>query len=93
VVSVSEGEFLKQGGGATSFSHRVDQATGQVFGTVSRTGAGGATGAGALLNVTFKALAPSPEARASVLMLSAIGLGGKTVTVAMPPARGIVVAP
>lgn len=61
VVSVSEGNFLNQGGGKTTFTNKVDNANGQLSVKISRDGAGdGVSGAGKLFSATFKAKARGP---------------------------------
>lgn len=92
-VAVNEGDFLKQGGASTNFSSRIDKATGQIFGTINRAGESGASGAGTLLTVTFKALAPAQAARAQLLTISAIGLTGKAVATGVPPSLTLNVLP
>jgi general secretion pathway protein D len=84
VVSVSEGDLLQQGGAATNFSSRVDAATGQIFATIVRSAAEGATGSGTLVSVTFKANGAAPDVRTQILAVSPIGAGGKSVSVSMP---------
>lgn len=63
VVSVQEGDFFKQSGGSTTFSHRIDPAQGKVFvATVRQNTAGndaGVNGTGAVVTLTFKALRPA----------------------------------
>ena len=56
-VSVSEGDFLKTGGGTTFFQGgSIDNAAGKITGiNAARLNAQGATGAGILLQVNFKA--------------------------------------
>lgn len=84
VTGISEGDFLKQGGGTTNFSNRVDKGSGQAFVTITRAGVGGATNPGKLINLSFRALAPSPEARIQLTTIAPIGLEGRTVSVPAP---------
>jgi general secretion pathway protein D len=77
VVSVQEGDFLKQAGGNTQFSQRVDAANGKVFVAVVRQNTSGTdagvNGLGGVVSVTFKALKPSTAnatARLQVLSFS-----------------------
>jgi general secretion pathway protein D len=75
VVSVQEGDFLKQAGAQTQFSHRVDAAQGKVFAAGVRQGgsgpASGINGVGSIVSITFKALkAPSDGGAARVQLLS-----------------------
>jgi general secretion pathway protein D len=74
VVSVQEGDFLKQNGGATQFSQRIDPAQGKLFVAAVRQNAagndGGVNGVGSVVTVTFKALKPSTAARLSLLSVT-----------------------
>ena len=56
-ISVSEGDFLKMGGGSTFFqSGSIDNASGKITGlSAARLAAQGVTGTGTLLQVRFKA--------------------------------------
>lgn len=93
VTGVSEGEFLKQGQGNTSFSNRVDRANGHLFATITRTNSGGATAPGNILSVKFRALSVAKETRVLVTAISPIGVGGKVVGSPLPDARIIEVTP
>ena len=58
LVSISEGDFLKQGGQVTIFSNSPNQATGQVIvGYKQGPGGTGASGSGTLFNAIFKPVA------------------------------------
>ncbi|MGW8312605.1 MAG: cohesin domain-containing protein [Desulfuromonadales bacterium] len=58
LVSIDEGEFLKQGGQTTVFSSAPNRKTGQVIvGYKQGSGGQGATGSGELFSLTFKAIA------------------------------------
>jgi len=91
VVDVAEGTLMRQGSG-TTFSSRVDRATGQIFATIVRAGAEGATGAGSLITVTFRAIGAAPEVRTQVLAISPIGTGGKSVSVGMPAPQSVAIS-
>ena len=93
VASVAEGDFLRQGGGRTSFSNRIDRGTGQVFATVTRADPGSASGSGSLMSVTFRALAPAPDVRTQVVSIAPIGVGGRSITVAAPGPLSIAITP
>lgn len=93
VVSVTEGDFLKQGGGTTSFTHRVDKGSGQIFATVTRTGKDGAGSPGSIVDISFRALAPAPAARLVVSAIAPIGVGGRAVSAPPPSPLVIAVAP
>ncbi|MFC5473801.1 cohesin domain-containing protein [Paraherbaspirillum soli] len=73
VVSVQEGDFFKQNGGATNFSHRIDPAQGKVFIAAVRQNAtgtdAGVNGAGGIVTVNFKALKPTAAPAAAKLQL------------------------
>lgn len=84
VVSVTEGDFLKQSGGTTSFSNRVDRGSGQIFATVTRSGREGASAPGNIMNVAFRALTLTAESRLAMTAVAPIGMGGRTAN-AMPP--------
>lgn len=84
VVSVNEGNFLKQGGATTNFSQRVDKGSGQIFATATRAGKDGASAPGQVLELSLRALAPSPGARISIGAIAPVGLGGRSVNVAPP---------
>jgi len=58
LVSINEGDFLKQEGQATVFSNSPNQATGQVIvGYKQAPGGKGASGSGTLFNAVFKPIA------------------------------------
>jgi general secretion pathway protein D len=70
VAKVEEGEFFRQDGGQTSFTHNVDVDKGRVFVGAVRSGTEGASGKASMALITFKAMAPSGQT--SVRLLSAI---------------------
>jgi general secretion pathway protein D len=58
LVSINEGEFLKQGGQTTVFSSSPNRTTGQVIvGYKQGTGGKGASGSGLLFSINFKPIA------------------------------------
>lgn len=71
VVDVREGEYFRQGGARTSFSHRIEPAQGKVFAASVRQSGhgheGGVNGDGALVTVVFKALKAGGAARLALL--------------------------
>jgi general secretion pathway protein D len=73
VANVREGEYFKQGDARTTFSQRVDQASGKLFLSLVRQGSGraepGINGNASVVVVTFKALKASTEPK--VLVMSA----------------------
>ena len=93
VVSVSEGSLLRQNGGRTTFTSRVDRGTGQIFATVARTDDGGNAGAGSIVAVVFRALAPSPDVRTQVTTVSAVAVGGKAIETSLPAFHSVIIVP
>ena len=85
VNNVSEGNFLKQGGGRTHFLRgTIDNTEGRIIGVGSaRISEGGASGEGALLSVTFTAKA-NGETRLSLREFQAGSSGGETIA-SRPP--------
>jgi general secretion pathway protein D len=86
VVSVSEGDYFRQGGASTSFSHSIDKDAGSMRTSVLRIQSGGTPGQGALVKLRMKALKPG-VATLSVTSFSPIGVGEQ------PPPRTAPVAP
>lgn len=86
LVSVSEGEFFKQGGGRTTFTHRIDAVQGKVFvAAVRQAGQGsdpGVNGSSSVAQVTFKALKPNSNPR--IQLLSATPEPAPAQPVALP---------
>ncbi len=96
VVEVSEGELLKQGGGSTSFSPRLDENAGRLFVATSRSGAGadGATGEGELLRLRVTALEPQAEAvPLRLLTFTAVGPANRLLTTPLPAPLEVNIAP
>ena len=91
LADVSEGGFLKQGGGQTSFSYRVDPG-GQVLMTATRSGNGGATGQDNVATLNFRAMAPG-DARIELITIAPVGLGGSAINASLPPAHVLTIAP
>lgn len=95
VMSVMEGSFLKEGGAATTFSHRVD-ANGQVLLSSSRVAkASGASSPAAIAVLSLRALpgTAAGETRVQVLSASPIGVSGQAVQVDVPGAHVLTVMP
>jgi general secretion pathway protein D len=85
VVSVTEGDFLRQGGAQASFTSRVDP-NGQVLLTATRAGGAGASAPGALATFNFRVIAAaSPETRVQVLTAAPLGADGRPVPTPLPP--------
>lgn len=66
VVSVEEGPFMSQGGGRSSLTKQVNLSEGRVLATATREGTA-VSGQGALLQVTFKALAAAEKTDITLL--------------------------
>ena len=93
VVSVTEGDFLKQGGAQTSFTSRVDP-NGQILMTGTRAGDSGATALGSVATVNLRVVAaPTPETRLQLLTISPIVLGGRGISAPLPLPHTISVSP
>ncbi|HEX5688083.1 MAG TPA: secretin N-terminal domain-containing protein [Ideonella sp.] len=92
VVDVLEGEFLAQGGIATTFEKRVDP-SGQVLATIKRNGTAGASGAGTVMTLSLRALKVSPAAIVRVLTIAPEGEAGRSVTYSAPSPLQLTVAP
>ncbi|MFJ2988656.1 cohesin domain-containing protein [Collimonas sp. NPDC087041] len=92
VVSITEGDFLKQGGAQTTFNSKVDNA-GKILMTGTRTGDGGSTSLGTIATINFKALSAVDTSPVQLLTLAAVGAKGSQVSVALPQAFRIQVQP
>lgn len=89
VASVTEGDFLRQGGASTSFSSRVDPG-GQILITGTRSGDAGATSVGTVATINLRvAAAVSPETAVRLLTIAPIGLGGRGIAAPLPPPHTI----
>jgi general secretion pathway protein D len=84
-TGASEGDFLKQGGGSTSFSSRLGQA-GQLILSDSSSGGTGASEQGTFAVLTFRALAAASQASIQAQPGSVVGVGGLPVTMTAPSA-------
>lgn len=89
VMQIEEGGFFKQDNGATSFSSNVDAANGKFFVSVTRSDVEGASGEDAVVMVTLRALAPSPQTTLKVLSASPIVHGDKPPATILPPPYGV----
>lgn len=88
-TDVAQGSFLKSGAASTTFTPKIDQANGRIDVTLARPNdAGGASGEGMLVSITFKPLAAgqSPVAVSAVVN----GAGGRTIQAQTTPAMLIV---
>ena len=93
VTAVNEGDFMRQGGAASTFTTKVDAATGRVFGTATRGSGDGASQTGTLLTLTVRALTPNSSATVQLIAVSAIGAGGRSVTVQAPTPYTLLITP
>ena len=93
VVEVIEGDMLKQEGGQTNFSQRVDATAGKIFIGVARPGTTGVAGQGNLVSVRFAATAEKPKAPIQVSVFSGVGQGNKLLPANVPPPLDIGIAP
>lgn len=94
VDSVTEGSFLRQGGGRTYFRRgTIDNTTGRIKGVNSlRISEGGVNGKGTLLSVRFTAIA-NGESRVSLRNFQAGSSTGETITTTPPEILITVAAP
>jgi general secretion pathway protein D len=84
VTSVSEGDFLRQGGAPTSFTSRIDP-NGQVVLTGIRTADTGATSLGAVAILNFRVIAASSAQTAiQLLSIAPTVVGGRTISIPLP---------
>lgn len=93
ITSITEGEFLKQGGSQTSFASRVDP-SGQILITGTRSGETGATSPGVFATINLKAIAASSTgSRLQLLTISPVVLGGKSINSPLPVPHVITISP
>jgi general secretion pathway protein D len=92
VLSVEEGDFMRQGGAASQLESRIDQG-GQVLLTLTRKGAAGATSAGKVATLTVRALAANKTSAIQVLTVAPQGEGGASLTTGLPAALQFAVTP
>lgn len=91
-VSIVEGDFLRQNGGQTSFTSRVDP-NGQILITGTRAGDSGATSLGSFATVNMRVIAATTaETRLQLLTVAPIALGGRSVSAPLPPPHVITIA-
>ena len=87
VTSVSEGTLLKSDGATTTFSQRIDSATGQIHVTTVRApnAASGALGQGSIAVLNLKPIATGGTSTLRVLSVAATAPDGTPMDVAAPP--------
>ncbi|WP_338847719.1 cohesin domain-containing protein [Massilia sp. W12] len=82
VTAVSEGDFLKQGGGQTVFTSKVES-SGQVLASVTRSN-GGASEGGSIITLTLRALAATDSSRVQLITIAPVTASGSGVVAQMP---------
>lgn len=92
VVSVSEGNYFGTGGEAT-FGHVIDTASGRVSAAIGAASPAGARGAGTLVRLTARAIAPSDATNLSVISFSPLVPGRGPADIRLPVVHMIRVAP
>jgi general secretion pathway protein D len=93
VTAVSEGDFMRQGGSASTFTFKIDAVTGRVFGTATRGSGDGASQTGTLLTLNVRALTSNTTAQVQLVAVSAIGAGGRAVTAQSPTPYTLLITP
>ncbi len=93
VISVTEGDFMRQGGAQTTFSSRVTEAGHLVVALTRAGGTGGSSASGTVVSLSFRALAPVESARIRVDGVAATGVDGASITVTPPAALNLQVRP
>jgi general secretion pathway protein D len=78
---VTEGDFMRQGGAASSFTANIDPVGGRVVGTATRGSGDGASQTGKLLTLAVRTRVANTRAVVQLTAVSAIGVGGRTVAV------------
>lgn len=88
IVSVAEGDFMRQGAAQTTFASRIDPA-GRVTVTAARTGSPaspGATGTGTIATLTLRAVsAAATQSSIRIGNLTALSVAGQRIETALPP--------
>jgi general secretion pathway protein D len=83
-VEAVEGTFLKQGGGAATFTRDIDQGSGQISVEAANGGEQGAKGSGSLTAITFEVVAAG-QSQITVARVAPSGPSGDPVNF-VPPA-------
>jgi len=92
VIGVTEGEFMKEGGVATTFSSRVDPG-GQVVISITRQATTGASALANVVTLNLRAISISDVARIQLDNIAAIGTLGRSVIVPTPPPYAVRITP
>lgn len=85
LTSITEGNFLKQGGAQSSFTSRVDP-NGQIIITNTRLSDGGGTTPGTIASINFMAIAPANNALIQVVSAVATGANKQSIAPRLPAA-------
>lgn len=93
VVSVTEGDFMRQGAAQTAFASRIDP-KGQIVGTVTRSGNAGAIGQGTVATVNFRVGAVAAnQTQVQMITVAPVSLSGTQVPVGTIPAFSMQLVP
>lgn len=93
VLEVKEGALMKRDGTQTTFSTRMDDNAGRVFVGLSRSGNGGTTGEGELLQLRVQGVAPAAGSPVRVVVFSGMGPGNTLHSPALPQPLSLSVVP
>lgn len=97
LLDVREGNLLAQNGGATSFSQRIDKASGQVFIAATRVakdgGNAGASGEGILASLTVRAMNTPGSGDFRLVTIAPIGLNGTGIPTNVPQPHSVAIVP
>lgn len=97
VLNVQEGNLLAQNGGTTSFSQRVDRASGQVFITGTRAAKdgdnAGASGDGSLAALTLRATGKAGPGNFRLITIAPLGLNGTNIPTNVPAPLTVTITP
>jgi general secretion pathway protein D len=92
VVGVTEGDFMRQNGATTTFSSKVDP-NGQVTINITRQGQTGATSLASVVSLNLRGVTAADATRLLMDNVTAGATGGTSVTVQVPPAYTVRIAP
>jgi general secretion pathway protein D len=92
ITGVKEGDFLKQGNAKTVFSNQVDPA-GHVSVVLTRSATSGATALNKVLTVNLRTLRAAEGAKLQLTRVGALGIDGREIALALPPAHTIRITP
>jgi hypothetical protein len=92
-VDASEGGFLQQGAAQLVMVKNIDQASGQIQLQLSGRGTDSVSGAGALVLLSFEALAPTAGTPVAVSRAVSTGAGGEALPATAPAPHVVKVTP